>query len=59
MNQKVQTLLTLRLDELKKKFPQLSTKHDLENRQILLAKILEELLKEQIPTARPDHAKTL
>ena len=59
MNQKVQTLLTLRLDELKKKFPQLTTQHNLENRQTLLAKILEELLKEQIPAARPEDAKTL
>lgn len=59
MKQEFQNLLTQRLNELRKKTPQLHSKLDFADKKILLAKILEEILKEQISSSGNTDAKTL
>ncbi len=59
MNQEIQNLLTLRLAELKKKFPQYSSEDTNLNPKMIAVKILAELIKEQIPGDGTLNAKAL
>ncbi len=56
MKKTIQKLLICRLDELEKKYPQLHGSLSLADKEQLLAKILDELLREQLPVERtPDE----
>ncbi|MFN8944334.1 MAG: hypothetical protein ACK5WZ_06890 [Pseudobdellovibrionaceae bacterium] len=59
MNQEIQNLLTLRLDELKKRFPHYTSADTNSNPKMIAVKILAELIKEQIPGDGTSNEKTL